>query len=246
MSILDSIYERKDRLDEILEDLWETRRRDLGKIAALAAIVACVSYGVYWWMEIRFRSPPSIFDAPVDVVIGYFALDDFSQLPIEGRIRFLLELADRFRGMGQAESATMAAFIAGISGPAREQATQNARVLAKDILAQGASGYFDVPASQRDKYIDDWIIEWSKKGERIAKGKEDDKSDDERLADIRSQNERQRNRVRSEDQMPSLTEDGAMRFLDFWASDVEKASTPKEQGQIVRFLGDVRKRVTGQ
>jgi hypothetical protein len=140
----------------------------------------------------------------------------------------------------------MAAFIAGISGPAREQATQNARVLAKDILAQGASGYFDVPASQRDKYIDDWIIEWSKKGERIAKGKEDDKSDDERLADIRSQNERQRNRVRSEDQMPSLTEDGAMRFLDFWASDVEKASTPKEQGQIVRFLGDVRKRVTGQ
>ena len=62
MSILDSIYERKDRLDEILEDLWETRRRDLGKIAALAAIVACVSYGVYWWMEIRFRSPPSIFN----------------------------------------------------------------------------------------------------------------------------------------------------------------------------------------
>jgi hypothetical protein len=45
--------------------------------------------------------------------------------------------------------------------------------------------------------------------------------------------------------MPSLTEDGAMRFLDFWESDVEKASTPKEQGQIVRFLGDVRKRFGG-
>jgi hypothetical protein len=36
-----------------------------------------------------------------------------------------------------------------------------------------------------------------------------------------------------------------MRFLDFWASDVEKASTPVEQGQIVRFLGDVRKRFGG-
>ena len=47
------------------------------------------------------------------------------------------------------------------------------------------------------------------------------------------------------DRMPSLTDDGAMRFLDFWASDVEQASSPKEQGQIVRFLGDVRKRFGG-
>jgi hypothetical protein len=44
---------------------------------------------------------------------------------------------------------------------------------------------------------------------------------------------------------PSVTDDVAMRFLDFWASDVEKASTPVEQGQIVRFLGDVRKRFGG-
>ena len=68
-----------------------------------------------------------------------------------------------------------------------------------------------------------------------------------RLADIRTQSARGRERSanRPMDRMPSLTEDGAMRFLDFWESDVEQASTPKEQGQIVRFLGDVRKRFGG-
>ena len=85
------------------------------------------------------------------------------------------------------------------------------------------------------------------KGKAGTAKKEDDKSDEERLAEIREQSARGRERSanRPMDRMPSLTEDGAMRFLDFWESDVEKASTPKEQGQIVRFLGDVRKRFGG-
>jgi hypothetical protein len=149
--------------------------------------------------------------------------------------------------MSQSDSATMAAFLAGLAGPAREQATQNARLLAKDILAQGANDYFSLPESERGKFIDDWMVKWLKTGERIATGEESDKPDDERLKDMKEQGERGRERAanRSPDRMPSLTEDGAMRFLDFWASDVEKASSPKEQGQIVRFLGDVRKRFGG-
>jgi hypothetical protein len=165
-------------------------------------------------------------------------------LAVGERIRFLRELADRFRGGDQTESALMAAFLA---GPAREQATQNARILAKDILAEGAAGYFALPEKDRAKYIDNWVANWTRTGERIATGKESRKTDDERLADIRGQAERGRERQseRPADQMPSLTEDGAMRFLDFWASDVEKAASPVEQGQIVRFLGDVRKRFGG-
>ena len=141
----------------------------------------------------------------------------------------------------------MAAFLAGLSGPAREQATQNARILAKDILAEGAAGYFALPEKDRAKYIDNWVADWTRTGERIATGKESKKTDDERLADIRGQADRGRERQseRPADEMPSLTEDGAMRFLDFWASDVEQAASPVEQGQIVRFLGDVRKRLGG-
>jgi len=245
--MLQSITNLRDRADEALFDLWENRRREL-KLAAGGVLVAAVlGAGAYWWFEVRFRPPPSIFDSPVDDVLGYFALDDFSKLPVEERIRFLMELADRFRAGDQSESALMAAFLAGLSGPAREQATQNARVLAKDILAQGAADYFKVSEKDRGKYIDEWMVRWLKTGERIATGKDSEKPDDERLEDIRREGERGRERAaeRPSDRMPSLTEDGAMRFLDFWASDVEKASTPVEQGQIVRFLGDVRKRFGG-
>jgi hypothetical protein len=247
MSILENITDLRDQLDERLASLWEEKRRQVGMVAGGVALAALLGYGVYWWVEVRFRPPPSIFDSPVDDVLGYFALDDFSQLPVEERIRFLMELADRFRSGDQAESALMAAFLAGLSGPAREQATQNARVLAKDILAQGAADYFKVAEKDRGKYIDDWMVKWLKTGERIATGKDSDKPDEERLADVRREGERGRERAaeRPSDRMPSLTEDGAMRFLDFWESDVEKASTPVEQGQIVRFLGDVRKRFGG-
>ena len=247
MSLIENITELRDRADEALREAWEAKRREiLGAVGALA-LLGLAGYGVYWWVEVRFRPPPSIFDSPVDDVLGYFALDDFSQLPVEERIRFLRELADRFRGMSQSDSATMAAFLAGLAGPAREQATQNARVLAKDILAQGADDYFKLPENERGKYIDEWMVKWLKAGERIATGKDSEKPDDERLKDLREQGERGRERAadRPPERMPSLTEDGAMRFLDFWESDVEKASTPKEQGQIVRFLGDVRKRFGG-
>jgi len=247
MSLLERMLDARDRLDAAIVEAWESRRREIALGGAGIAACALLGLGGYWWLEVRFRPPPSIFDSPVDDVLGYFALDDFSQLPIEERIRFLRELADRFRGMSQSDSATMAAFLAGLSGPAREQATQNARVLAKDVLAQGADEYFKVPEKDRGKYIDEWLVRWLKTGERIATGKESERTDDEMLADIREQGERGRQRAaeRPSDRMPSLTEGGAMRFLDFWASDVEKASSPKEQGQIVRFLGDVRKRFGG-
>ena len=247
MSLLERMLDARDRLDAAIVEAWESRRREIALGGAGIAACALLGLGGYWWLEVRFRPPPSIFDSPVDDVLGYFALDDFSQLPIEERIRFLRELADRFRGMSQSDSATMAAFLAGLSGPAREQATQNARVLAKDVLAQGADEYFKVPEKDRGKYIDEWLVRWLKTGERIATGKESERTDEEMLADIREQGERGRQRAaeRPSDRMPSLTEGGAMRFLDFWASDVEKASSPKEQGQIVRFLGDVRKRFGG-
>ena len=85
MSVLDGIASVRDRLDEAIADAWENRRRELGLGAAGLALAAAIGFGAYWWIEIRFRPPPSIFDSPVDDVLGYFALDDFSKLPVEER-----------------------------------------------------------------------------------------------------------------------------------------------------------------
>ena len=79
-------------------------------------------------------------DSPVDDVLGYLAMEDFNDLPLEERMRYLGEFASRFRGFQQEESAATAAFLAGVTGDTREQMRQNARVLAKDVLLEGAEG----------------------------------------------------------------------------------------------------------
>ena len=229
-----------------LNELLERRRGEL--LASIGILLACVAVGlfIWWWYVVRWQAPPSIFDSPVSNVLGYLAMDDFSQLPLEERISFLVEFSDRFRGMEQSESATMAAFLAGVSGPVRETATQNVRNLAKDIMAEGAAEYVNLPFADRAEFLDAWLVRWTKVGERVVMGEESGKSDEERVADMRSDVERDMTREIDERLVPDLTAVSAVRFMDFWASDVESAASPREQGQIVVFMKDLRKHLSTQ
>lgn len=228
------------QLTERFTGAWrDIDRRTWVRIAAAAAILAIVAGAAYWWVVIRWKPPPSIFDTPVDGVMGYLAIDDFSQLPMEERVKFLMEFADRFRGLSQSESAVLAGFLAGLSGPSREVLRQNVRLLAKDILADGARRYLALGTdAERQKFLDQWLVDWMRTGERMAEGKENERSDEERLGEIKDEGRREAtNRPR---RPVDLDGGDATRFLDFWQSEVEAASSPKEQGQIVRFLTDLR------
>lgn len=225
-----------------IADFIELHRRRIVIGGATACALALIAGAATWWWMARWKPPPSIFDTPVDGVMGYLALEDFSKLSLKERVQFMLEFADRFRGLQQGESAVLAGFLAGLSGPSRETLRQNVRLLAKDILADGATRYLALTdAAARKKFLDDWLVEWMKTGERLAVGEPDDKSaksDAERLADVKQDGKREaERRPRNPVQMDG---ERARRFLDFWQSDVEQASTPKEQGQIVRFLTDLR------
>ena len=235
-----SISEAFEELSELVID----RRREV--VSSLLALLICafVVFFIWWWYVVRWQAPPSIFDSPVQNVLGYLAMDDFSQLPLEERVQFLLEFSDRFRGMEQSESATMAAFLAGISGPVRETATENVRTLAKDILVDGASDYVNLPFSERGEFLDAWVIRWTKVGERMAMGEEREKTDEERVADMKSQADRDSTRELDESRIPDLTAVSAVRFMDFWSSEVESTASPREQGQIVVFMTDLRKHMT--
>ena len=225
-----------------IADFIELHRRRIVIGGATACALALIAGAATWWWMARWKPPPSIFDTPVDGVMGYLALEDFSKLSLKERVQFMLEFADRFRGLQQSESAVLAGFLAGLSGPSRETLRQNVRLLAKDILADGATRYLALTdAAARKKFLDEWLVEWMKTGERLAMGEPDDKpvkSDQERLADVKQDGKREaERRPRNPVQMDG---ERARRFLDFWQSDVEQASTPKEQGQIVRFLTDLR------
>jgi len=230
-----------------LESLrWQARRMEPRQWVALgsAACVALVLVSVaWWWMFVRLRKPPSIFDAPVDDTLGYLALKDFSRLPVEERVRFMLDFAQRFRGMQPGESAAAAAFLAGLSGPAREQLRENVRDLMKDVLSEGAEEYMALTPQQRGAYIDRWLVKWQRTAELGLTGKESDKNDAERLADMRNEGERAERRRERMAGGGQLSDRGVNGFLDLWQGEVEASSTPREQGQISRFLDDVRSRM---
>lgn len=229
---------------------WRLEQVDLrraGSVLAVALLAMLLGGGTWWWIASRFRPPPSIFDTPVDGVLGYLALKDFSKLPLEERIRFMTEFADRFRGFNPSESAAAAAFLAGLSQPAREQLRENVKGMMKDALAQGASEYMNLPASKRGEYIDQWLVKWQRILERGVGGKESKKTDEERLAEMKDQGERgERQRERFARGSGSMTDRGVTRFMDVWEGEVQESSTPREQGQITRFLDDVRTRLLTQ
>ena len=214
--------------------------RRAGAVGGIVLLVLVVVFGGIWWFSMRWQPPPSIFDSPVDDTLGYLAMDDFNQLSLEERIAYLTDFADRFRGLAQSESASAAAFMAGLTGPTREQMRQNVRILAKDILLDGAEGYLNLPEEERAAFLDEWLAEWMRRGERMALGEERSLSDEERVDRMNNRSRRDAMRDRENMDIPKMDGEDAVRFIDFWRSDVEVASTPREQGQILRFLEDLR------
>jgi len=218
--------------------------RDRAVRVLAAASLAALLVGSGWlWLSSRWKAPPSIFDSPVDNVLGYFTTPDFNRLTVEERVRYVQQFVGRFRGMSQQDSVVAAAFLAGVTGKVREQLTQNVRILAKDILAEGAQKFVNLPESERGAFIDKWVADWFRFAETTATGKESTRTDEEILtgarAEARRGEERQRERMKGKD----LSQRGADRFLGFWQSEVEQASSPREQGQITRFMDAVRTRM---
>ena len=105
----------------------------------------------------------------------------------------------------------------------------------------GASDYVNLPFSERGEFLDAWVVRWTKVGERMALGEEREKTDEERVSEMKSQAGRDSTRELDENRIPDLTAGSAVRFMDFWSQDVESTASPREQGQIVVFMTDLRK-----
>ena len=216
-------------------------------VAAASAAVALAALAAWWAASARWRPPPSIFDSPVNNVLGYLTTPDFNQLSVEERVRYVQGFIGRFRGMSQQDSVVAAAFLAGVTGKVREQLTQNVRILAKDILAEGAAKFVNLPETERDAFIDQWVCDWFRFAEATATGEESKRSNEEIMAGARAEAKRGERRQMERMSGKDLSQRGADRFLGFWQSEVEQASSPREQGQISRFMDAVRTRMlTGQ
>lgn len=236
MSFISSIREH----DMDLAELWRAHGSKIRKGAGLLVVAGAVYGGWHWWANVRFKRPPSIFATPVDGVLDYFTTPDFSKLSLQERIAYVKEFVGRFRGMSQQDSVVAAAFLAGVSGKVREQLTQNVRILAKDILAEGAAKYVNLPESERGAFIDQWITDWVRTAESMATGEESKRDSTTIVENAREETKRNEEGQAKRLAGRSLNDRGADRFLSFWQSEVEPAASPREQGQIARFMDDMR------
>ena len=184
------------------------------------------------------RRPPSIFDAPVDDVLDFLAVEEFSELSVEERLEFMGDVIERFAAMNQSDSALAAAFLAGLTGHAREQLRDNVRVLARDVLVEAADGYFALKTDEeRAKFLDDWLLGWARYAGKVT-GEDSNKTDQELLADMRRDSRRDNERAIREP-IPA-NETNAWLFMDYWNSEVESVSSPVEQAKILHFLPALR------
>jgi hypothetical protein len=239
MNLMESIRSR----DMDIGELWEEHRAQIVAWFAAALVVALLVSGSFWWFAGRWKAPPSIFDSPVDNVLGYFTTDDFNLLSVDERVKYVQQFISRFRGMNQQDSVVAAAFLSGVTGKVREQMTQNVRILAKDILIQGAATYVNLPIGERGAFIDKWVADWFRFAETTATGKESESTNEDIMTNAREEAKRGEERQRERMKGKSLSDKGADRFLGFWQSEVEPASSPKEQAQISRFMDAVRTRM---
>ncbi|MEI7656902.1 MAG: hypothetical protein WCK33_02425 [Phycisphaerae bacterium] len=238
------------RLDASVRAWWRTRMEDPSKrpgtIRALkiAAAALALSGGVGAYFALRPVPQPDYLNGPLDDVFNYTLLtDEFNRLPIEKRLELIGQLVARLRTMDGGDSMLMAGFAAGIAGAARKQIEENASKLAIDMWDKYAKDYTKIPEQDRAGYLDKTFVEFVKTMETVG-GNPSDKPDEERLADIRRQVQRDRERMKDPARQPKGEDMGRMfRFMD---QNVGGHASPEQRTRGLMMMRDMMRHFRGQ
>jgi hypothetical protein len=197
--------------------------RRAGMIGGVAAVVLGV--GAYF----VFRAVPQPdYDADgLDDVFNYTLLtDEFNQLPVEERLKLIGKLVQRLKNMSAGDSMLLASFAAGIESSARQQLEENGSRLAVDVWDKYAKNYGAVPEAEREAYLEQSFVEFTKLMEAVA-GSPRDISDAERLAEAKRQAKRDSERMRDPERGPDA--EGMGDFLGFVNNTVASRATPQQR-----------------
>lgn len=189
---------------------------------------------------------PRVERVPDDPFNGDLAFaildDDFNRLPVRERLELLLELADRLRAMSSGDSAALASFAAGLTAAMRERIEANLRIFGVDFMSDYGSRYVRVPEAERERFLDEAALEWSKLADR-ALGREREISDDARLAEMRRQAREDTEAGRGGGR---LTVERASDFMRQVQSDINQFASPNDRASTSRFLRDMTRRLRGR
>jgi len=231
------------KLDARAKAWWKGRIEDpkkrkqtifFGRIAAGAAVVG-LGVGAYFYF--RAVPQPDYLSDPLNDVFNYTLLtDEFNALPIDERMALIGQLVQRMKSMSTGDSMLMASFAAGIAGAARKQIEENASRLAIDMWDKYAKDYSNVPAGDQDAYLDQTFLNFVKMMESVA-GEQSDKPDEQRLAEVKRQAQRDRERMKDTNRAPRGRDLArVMRFVD---GNIGGNATPAQRSRGALMMRDM-------
>jgi hypothetical protein len=210
----------------------------------IAGAVLAVGAGVGAYFAFRETPQPDYLKDPLDDVFNYTLLtDEFNRLPVEKRLELIGQLVTRLKGMGGGDSMLLAGFASGIAGSARKQIEENASKLAIDLWDKYAKDYSKVPDVDRGDFLDKTFIDFVKTMETVS-GNPSDKPDEERLAEVRRQAQRDRERMKDSSRQPRAEDMGRMfRFMD---QNVGSHATAEQRNRGMMMMRDMMRHFRNQ
>lgn len=241
----------RDRLRVDLRDVPALLRDAMNRHKTLAMVcgisiglLGAGSGGALAWAAFRPINAPDASNDPLTSVLGFALLDkDFRRLPVRERLELVLQLAQRLQTMNAGDSVLVAAFAAGIAGEARKQLEDNIRTLAIDLMADYAKNYSGLDDAQREAFLDQTALEWSQMVEQLT-GQESDATDEERMADMRAQADRDAAAARRSD--GPLTDENVASFFESMQADINNDANPVQRAQTARFVRDMTRHLRGR
>jgi hypothetical protein len=213
------------------------RRLKIGGPIILVALVLTA------YLVFRAMPQPDYRKDSLKKVFTYTLLtEEFNKLPIEKRLELIGQLVQRMKSMSAGDSVLMAAFAAGIAGKAREQIETNASRLAIDLWDKYAQLYATVPLGQRANFLDNTALEFIKTMEAVS-GETSDKSDTERLTEIRQQAQRDEEALSGKGMPPSSA---VARMYSIMRGNVGDHASPAQRSRGQLMVRDMMRHFRGQ
>lgn len=220
---------------------WSSK---VGRAAVIAtAFVLIANAGVGAYLVFRPVPKPDYETGEIASLFNYTLLtEDFNRLSVDERVRLIGDLARRIGAMDGGESAAMAAFATTIRGELRDQMERNISKLGVDMIDKFASEYdADAPVADREQFLMDKAVEFQKMMETMT-GRTRDLDDDQRLARMQRQAERDQEQVRSGD----FGADDAAAVLVFLNDVPGQHSTMHQKVRSVVLMRDMTNVLRGK
>jgi hypothetical protein len=231
-------------LPAALRDAMDHHKKLAAAIGISIGLLGAGSGAALAWAAFRPINAPDAGNDPLTNVLGFALLDkDFRKLPVRERLDLILQLAQRLQSMNAGDSVLVAAFAAGIAGEARAQLEENMRTLGIDLMADYAKNYALVDDTNREAFLDETVLEWSRMVEQLT-GEESDATDEERMADMREQADRDAAAARRSD--GPLTADNVVGFFESMQADINGDAKPNQRAQTARFVRDMTRHLRGR